>query len=143
LEYSIRLPQDTQSDTWFTDQLFIPKISKVARFEGDFPLRPPYFDSCFLTIQNDIERAFIAAVAGADKPLPATVLHRFPYPKVIEDVFAASFGTLFPLLFVFCLMLSSKNIIKVSTLFLKMFFLLVISFSHRTSPLSEKVSSRS
>lgn len=113
LEYSLRFPHNTQFNTWFTDQLFLPKISKVARNEkSDYPYDPPYYSYCFLTIQNDIERGFIEAVSG--KVPPATNLQRFPYPKVVEDIFIATAGSLFPLLFVFCLMLSSKNIIKVS-----------------------------
>lgn len=67
---------------------------------------------CFLTIQNDIDRTFIRTVSNTE--VPATVLQRFPYPKVSQDTFVSVAGAIFPLLFVLCMILSSKNIIKVS-----------------------------
>ena len=119
LVYAIRLPQLQSRQGWLTDSLFLPSLTKSSRNRQDVPASPPYDDSCFLVIQNDIERAYIAAITN--QPAPSTSLHRFPYPAVIEDSFTVIAGASFPMLFVLCLMLSAKNIIKVSILFLHFF----------------------
>lgn len=99
-------------NTWLTDQLYFMSLVKTARDPQNYPSTPPYCDMCFLTIQNDIDRTFIKATS--QKVPPVTVLHRFPYPSVSEDTFISVAGSIFPLLFVICLILTSKNIIKVS-----------------------------
>lgn len=73
----------------------------------------PYIDKCFLEIQNDIDRAFIQRVAK-NRKVPDVVLQRFPYPKVNDDSTMNGFKTYFSLLFVLCMILSCKNLIKVS-----------------------------
>jgi hypothetical protein len=111
LSYAIRLPETTGT-MWLTDQLYQPSVSKSSRNLTPIPLNPPYYPACFLTIQNDIERAFIKA--SSKKSMPVTHLHRFPYPSVVTDLFTTIAGPFFPLVFMFCLLLSAKNIIKVS-----------------------------
>lgn len=114
LKYSIRLAHDNRFNTWLTDQLFRIDITKTAREANGlpFPTTPPYNQFCFLSIQNDIEREFIKR--SAKKEAPSTVLKRFPYPAVSEDMFTAIAGPLFPFLLVCCLFMSTKNIIRVS-----------------------------
>lgn len=113
LKYKIRLAHDNRLNTWLTDKLFTIDLTKTARDPAsNFPSPPPYNSLCFLTIQNEIERAFIKSITK--KEPPRTVLQRFPYPKVLEDVFLAFAGPLFPFLLVCCLFMSTKSIIKVS-----------------------------
>lgn len=113
LKFSIRLPHDPTQNTWLTDQLFPLTYLKATRDSNNpIPSDPPYNKLCFLSVQNNIERAFIYAVSS--KVPPQTFLRRFPYPSVIQDIFITVAGSLFPLLFVFCMIFSSKNIIKVS-----------------------------
>lgn len=120
LKYSIRLPDS--GNIWLTDQLFLLSLSKSARDVNnrDYPSSPPYVDGCFLTIQSSIDRAFIKKVSNAD--VPATALQRYPYPSVSEDMFLNMIGTIFPLLFVFCMIFSTKNIIKVSESCIESYF---------------------
>lgn len=113
LNYAIRLPQNPTINTWLTEQLFPVTLEKATRDQNDKPHSPPYYYYCFLTIQNDIERAFIKA-ANQGRESPKFALQRFPYPKVFEDMFISFAGPLFPVLFVICMLVSSKNIIKVS-----------------------------
>lgn len=118
LRYSIRLPQDPATDTWVTKMLYYVSISKTAREpNSDYPFQPPYNSYCFLALQNDIERAFIKAVKPSAE-VPKTILQKFPYPMVQEDMFVAFASILFPLLLVICMLLSMKNTIKVSHLYL-------------------------
>lgn len=112
LKYSIRLPNNPSRDVWLTDQLYFVALTKTAREPNSYPFTPPYFSYCFLTIQNDIERAFIKSASKQE--VPSTRLQRFPYPNVSEDLFVPVAGALFPFLLMCCMFLSVKNIIKVS-----------------------------
>ena len=105
LEYAIRMPS---SMNWLTGQLFdTTRVTKYARSD-----RSPYETSCFLAIQNNIERTFIKKTSNKDPP--KIQIQRFPYPEVYEDNFNNLVGQYFPDYFAFCMLLSMKNIIKVS-----------------------------
>lgn len=113
LKYFIRLPHDKAMNTWLTDQLYPISLGKKARDPyGPYQHSPPYVESCFLTIQNDIDRGFIQSLTKAS--IPETLFRRFPYPQVSDDVFTSFAGPLFPFLFMCCMFLTTKNIIKVS-----------------------------
>lgn len=109
LEYAIRLPFP---DVWHIKDLFDMDFTNADRDPDQN--EQPYITSCFLEIQNDIDRAFIRKVAGGSTKIPDLVLRRFPYPKVTDDPLMNKFKTFFSLLFVLCMILSCKNIIKVS-----------------------------
>ena len=113
LKYSVRMPSDP---SWYTGQLFdTAGVSKQAR-DGyqpfPYPMNPPYYRSCFLTIQNNIERTFIKKTSNKDPP--KIQMKRFPYPQITEDMFVTYAGQYFPYVFLLCMLLSMKNIIKVS-----------------------------
>lgn len=73
-----------------------------------------YYSSCFISIQNEIDRAFITMKSKNEKP-PKTRLRRFPYPSITYDSFLADFAVhIFPLFVVFSFLYTTKNIIKVS-----------------------------
>ncbi|CRK87607.1 CLUMA_CG001403, isoform A [Clunio marinus] len=111
LKYAIRLPEEHSN--WNTDQLYRMAFDKTQEdAQSDAPQWPPYDSSCFLKLQNDLERAFIKSFSNASLELPITALKRFPYPSFSYDGFVLIAASFFPLLIVFCLMLSSKNIIK-------------------------------
>lgn len=109
------MPEEAASDVWMTDQLFYVSPSKIARLpaSGLLPSEPPYVTSCFLQIQNSLDRAFIKKLKP-DEKLPALKLQAFPYPSITEDIFMSAAAALFPLLFVICMMVPTKNVVKVS-----------------------------
>lgn len=118
LKYAIRLPWNQSNDVWHIRDLFDMDFTNADRplpiingLEVD-----PYLNHCFLTIQNDIDRKFIEKSKKSSQKIPEVVLQRFPYPSVSDDEFMNKFKTYFSLLFVLCMILSCKNIIKVSHL---------------------------
>lgn len=116
LVYTIKMPQEHTADNWLTDQLFYLSPSKTARYSSGsvIPNQPPYQESCFLHIQDKIDRAFITLQANSTVKLPPVSLNAFPFPQITEDLFMAFASALFPLLFVLCMLLPVKNVIKVN-----------------------------
>lgn len=108
------MPQEATEDNWGTDRLFYVSPSKQSRIgsAGGIPNIPPYYGSCFLHIQDHLDRAFIKQ-QNASIDLPILELKAFPYPSVIEDLFLVFASALFPMLFVMSMILPVKNIIKV------------------------------
>lgn len=89
---------------------------------SDYPSFPQYVESCFLTLQNAIEREYIKAVAESFPSvkflgIQSVQLRRFPHPSVTVDVFTETVGPAILFLLVICLILSVKSIIKVRTKF--------------------------
>lgn len=116
MSYTIRMPQDSSSDSWKTDELFFVSPSKSSRIGLDprmTPNSPPYYGTCFLALQNQIDRAYIMSL-NSSVSLPSITLNAFPYPRILEDIFIMFAIEVFPLLFVLCMILAIKNIIKVS-----------------------------
>ncbi|KAG5675808.1 hypothetical protein PVAND_005680 [Polypedilum vanderplanki] len=114
LKYVIHMPQDSTTDSWFTDQIYYSSPSKRSRLSehsSGVPNTPPYYGSCFLDIQNHIDRAFIKYL-NSSATFPKLKMNAFPYPEIIEDIFMQFATQAFPVLFVLCMMLSIKNIIK-------------------------------
>lgn len=73
-----------------------------------------YYETCFVTIQNAIDRAFMLVKLG-NKTLPTTNLRRFPYPSVTYDMFLADFAVhAFPFFVVLAFFYTTKTIIRVS-----------------------------
>lgn len=116
------MPHETALNTWHTDQVYYVAIGKAARehFQA-YPMTPPYVRECFLSIQDRIEKAFIreSLSPSANKTAPATNMQRFAYPSISEDMFISLAGVIFPIVFVICMLLSMKNIIKVSDTFVQ------------------------
>lgn len=113
LKYSIHLPQDGTNDLWKTDQIYYVSPSRASRLPYDgIPSYPPYYRACFLGFQNEIDRAFIKSL-NAVAALPQISLQAYPYPTVTEDIFLQVASSAFPVLFVICMIMSVKNIIKV------------------------------
>jgi len=115
LIYTIRMPQEATEDNWVTDQLFYVSPSKQSRHGSakGIPNIPPYYGSCFLHIQDKLDRAFIKQHSSID--IPRLALNAFPYPSIVEDLFLLFATALFPMLFVMSMILPAKNIIKVSS----------------------------
>ena len=112
LKYAIRLP--TRWNSWMTERLY--SDSKSSRVESlysfeppKYPFEPPYYDECFLLLQNKIDRAFIN-----HSKLPNVQLNAYPYPEVTTNEFSKYVKMALPVVFVFSMILSIKNIIKVS-----------------------------
>lgn len=109
LNYTIRLPQYFDLGTiypYFT-------LSKRVHDKTNATYSN-YYESCFLTIQNNIERAFIQMQSTKDEPQP-TSLRRFPYPSVNYDFFLESFAAdIFPFFIVIAFLYTTKVIIKVA-----------------------------
>lgn len=114
LIYTIRMPQEATEDNWMTDQLFYVSPSKKSRVGSGIGVSntPPYYGTCFLHIQDHLDRAFIMKQNSSAK-LPPLKLNAFPYPSVMEDLFLLFATALFPMLFVMSMVLPVKNIIKV------------------------------
>jgi ATP-binding cassette subfamily A (ABC1) protein 3 len=64
-----------------------------------------------LGLQNEIDRAFIKSL-NSTANLPNLKLQAFPYPKITEDMFLTIAAATFPMLFVICMIMSVKNVIK-------------------------------
>jgi hypothetical protein len=106
LNYKIRF-SSSNHDSWFTNQMHSErKYSRI--FNGKYPENPPYYDSCFLAIQNSIDRAFI----NDEKILPVE-LKAFPYPDIRRS-FIMEFREPFSFIFVCSIILSVYKIISVS-----------------------------
>lgn len=124
LKYSIRLPQDVGDDLWLTDQIYYISPSRASRLQGNpegIPYSPPYYRECFVGFQNEIDRAFIKLL-NSTADVPNIQFQAYPYPSIVEDMFLKFAAAAFPLLFVLCMLMSVKNIIKVFaayTIFLK------------------------
>lgn len=72
-----------------------------------------YYEECFITIQNEVDRAFMATVS--DKTPPTTSLRKFPFPSVSYDYFLDSFAIyVFPIFVVIAFLYTTKTIIKVT-----------------------------
>ena len=127
------MPQDATNDLWITDQIYYVSPSKASRtpFEG-IPSSPPYYRQCFLGFQNEIDRAFIQSLKAA-ATLPQISLQAYPYPTVTEDIFQKVASSAFPLLFVVCMIMSVKNIIKVIKRMYE-FLRLITLYTYRTCP---------
>jgi hypothetical protein len=94
---------------WQTDKLFDrTKLRKSRINELGFPPTPPYILECFLSVQDGINRAFID-----DASVPIIKMNAFPYPAYEEIEFGEYVSTLFPFLFVVCMIFSLKSVIKV------------------------------
>lgn len=110
------MPHETKFNTWVTDQVYYVAISKSARESfSPYPMHPPYMGECFLSIQDRIEKGFIES--SSSKKAPPIKMQRFAYPSISEDVFISLAGMIFPIVFVICMLLSMKSIIKVSDTF--------------------------
>ena len=103
------MPQEATEDNWGTDHLFYVSPSKQSRIGGSkgIPNSPPYYGTCFLHIQDHLDRAFIKQ-QNSSIDIPILALNPFPYPSVVEDLFLLFATSLFPMI------LPVKNIIKVS-----------------------------
>lgn len=67
-----------------------------------------------MTIQNELERAFISK-KSKNKKVPSTSLRRFPYPSVTYDDFLGMFAVhTFPFFIVIAFLYTTNKIIKVS-----------------------------
>lgn len=110
LKYTIRLPQHAGENLWETDQIYYSSPSRQSRMRYDYPSDPPYQHECFLMIQNEIDREFIRALKNTT--LPSLKLQAFPYPSITEDPFLTMAAAIFPVLFVLCMIMSVKNVIK-------------------------------
>ena len=73
-----------------------------------------YYTSCFTSVQNEIDRKFIAKVSKNSK-IPKVVFRKFAYPSVKFDHFLQQFAVyMLPVFIVIAFTYSVKNIIKVS-----------------------------
>lgn len=107
------MPQDATNDLWLTDQIYYISPSRASRLDSlGIPDHPPYFSQCFVGFQNEIDRAFIKSLNAA-AAVPNITLQAYPYPSITEDLFQKVASSAFPLLFVVCMIMSVKNIIKV------------------------------
>lgn len=114
LKYTIRMPQDQNQNSWQINNLFYASPSKESRIGEKpvgVPIIPPYYSSCFLAIQNEIDRAFIEMLSRSTT-IPSIKMQPFPYPSFVEDLFLPFAVQAFPTLLIICMMLSIKNIIK-------------------------------
>lgn len=120
MKYSIRLPQDAGDDLlWMTDQIYYVSPSRASRLaDSGIPTSPPYYTQCFIGFQNEIDRSFIKLL-NSSAFVPKLTLQAFPYPSITEDMFLQFATALFPFLFVTCMIMSVKNVIKVT---LKLFY---------------------
>jgi len=94
--------------------LYYISVSYSRRYSGENSVsNPPYYTSCFLMLQNEIDQAFIKSVKPDMELVKLENLRYFPYPSVVKDFFVefAAYG--FPILFVFCMIFSAKVLIKV------------------------------
>lgn len=73
-----------------------------------YPLHPEYVDSCFLAIQNAIDRSFIDS-----EKIPTLKLKAFPHPEIKESGIM-ELRNFFSFLFVCCMILPVYKIISVS-----------------------------
>ncbi|CAG9810455.1 unnamed protein product [Chironomus riparius] len=98
---------------WDTDILYYISVTYNRRYSGEnqasFPL---YYPSCFLMLQNEIDQAFMKSLKPDMEIVKLETLRYFPYPSIVEDFFMefAAYG--FPILFVFCMIFSSKVLVK-------------------------------
>lgn len=99
-------------NSWMTDQLYGIAISQASRGSDDTGGKPPYYAQCFLTLQNNIDRTFIATKSGSSQ-LPEIKINRFPYPAISEDTFTIFASYIFPLFVVISFFYSTKVVIKV------------------------------
>ncbi len=111
LNYSIKLPESSGMGSWMTDQIFYSNPSRKSRLDENIPDYPPYYSTCFLGIQNEIDRNFMKTL-NASVNLPNLKLQAYPYPKIVEDLFLVFAAEAFPFLFVLCMIYSVKNTIK-------------------------------
>jgi len=107
LNYTIRLPNKFGLSTIYPPYRLTKRITQTDDEGGN----PYYYQSFFLTIQDKLERAFIAL--KTDSPLPEVQLKRFPYPSVLFDFFQLFVVEMMPFFMVISFIYSAKNIIKV------------------------------
>lgn len=68
LRYSVRISRYDSSDSWDTEHIFRKEFFSEAIHKNDI-----YFKSCFLCVQNVIDRHFITRL-NPSKELPSVIL---------------------------------------------------------------------
>lgn len=110
LNYTIRLPNYFRS---FQD--LYPFVSLNRQFfDTSNETESMYNQACFITIQNEVDRAFMTIVSDNKMP-PTTSLRKFPFPSVSYDYFLDNFAIyVFPIFVVISFLYTTKTIIKVT-----------------------------